>query len=179
MIEPIVCQVKQVAWALVVAMLTIIVWTVVVSIVFQGIDWLRNFGTANSLSYVLPRLDNSDAASSYFGSGCWRPLVLAIDWYNSVCIGWLRMGSGVGMMAGAFVSIGPAKSKSLAARVAVGVLAGAVIGGRVMLMLTSSAFLVLICSLIGAVVTVAYLWSFSLPSRWRPLPDIAVIRYNS
>src|SRR5205085_1015509 len=75
-------------------------------------------------------------ASRYFYNATLQPLAVGINWYNTVCIGWMRMGSGIGMMAGACLAIGPAKSKGVLARSAVGFLSGAVLGGRTMMMLS-------------------------------------------
>jgi hypothetical protein len=130
--------------------------------VLGAINHLRNFGLPPDLSSVAQAPIYAQAAKS--------SMAAFLEWYNSSMNGYARFGSGLGMMAGAFWAMGRAKTYFAPARVLTGLFAGFFIGGRVAMMITSDAPIVLGGALVGALWTAVYLFISGLPSRFKPLP---------
>jgi hypothetical protein len=91
-----------------------------------------------------------------------------VDVYNFLFPGACRFGSGIGMVAGGFWSVGRVKKGCFAENLSVGILAGSLLFARIMLMATSKAEPVIYAFFVGAVVLPIYLLNrnrlYSAPS---------------
>ena len=121
-----------------------IVLSIVLAYVASLIDGLRFYGTLplilpfSAIGHYQPRVDLNNADSG---------MVAAFDsflfFYNSAFPGGSRLGCGIGMISAAFWTLHSVSGGCWPQRAALGLMAGAVIGFRCTLMLSSSAKFVL------------------------------------
>jgi hypothetical protein len=141
--------------------------------VWGVVDWLRNFGSGLN---PFPYFDKAQIQAQPYRIHPAGSLLGSIDdlinWYNVVFRGATRFGSGLGLIAGAFMAMGCASSKAAVCRITTGLLAGGLIGSRSVLMLGSGAPLFLIGLVLGAVLTALYMWICAGPQKIRELPFI-------
>ena len=138
---------------------------VVGGLMFEGVNWLRTYG--------LPQTVNQGSIVATVGNG---PVLGAIakivDLYNGSFMGFARFGAGLGSMAACFWALGRAKQYSAVARTATGCFAGALIGARMVMMITSQPNLVLIGLLLGAFTAGLCMFLSARPSNFKPLPRL-------
>lgn len=145
------------------------------------LEWLRNYGAAIN---PFPYFDKTTVLSVPFR--VFSPDSLlghvedAINWYNTSFRGATRFGSGLGLIAGGFLSLNLARGKILACRVLTGAVCGLLIGARSALMLGSGAVFCLVGTVLGVVLAVVYMIYCggkptlpTLPLRTLPVPGQA------
>lgn len=159
-----ICAISVILVASVAAVLMGAVWGV--------IDWLRNFGSGLN---PFPYFDKAQIQAQPYRIHPVGTLLGTIDdlinWYNVVFRGATRFGSGIGWIAGAFAAMSPASGKPLACRLTTGLLAGALIGSRSVMMLGSGAPLFLIGLSLGAILAALYMVNCAGPEKFQSLPD--------
>ena len=132
---------------------------------FEGVNWLRTYG--------FPQTARQSAFVATVGEG---PLLGAIavmvDSYNGWVLGFSRFGSGLGMIAACFWTLGPASKFARSARIVIGAFAGMCIGARLVMMVTSQPNLVLVGALIGSGCCAVYLALATRPSEFKPIPRL-------
>lgn len=138
-------------------------------------DWLRNFGTGLA---PLPYLDQSPVGAEIFRRH--EPGTLFgfaedfINWYNVTFRSAARFGSGLGIIGGAFFCLSAVKSYSPVPRFVVGLAAGALIGARAIMMVTSDVPFFFAGGVIGALVTGGYLALAGGALAVPPLPALGL-----
>ncbi len=135
------------------------------------VDWMRNFGTGLA---PLPFLDHGCLQTDTFrrfpaGSFCGVTEDL-INWYNVTFCNALRFGSGLGIIGGAFFALSFVRHLGLTARIIAGFMAGALIGARSIMMVTSDVpfFFAGLC--LGGVFVGVYMSLSGDTPRVPPLP---------
>lgn len=105
-----------------------------------------------------------------------NPLIIAFDnflfFYNCAFPGANRLGSGIGIIAGAFWTLHRIPHSCIPRRAFLGAIAGAVIGFRMMMMVSSSATIVFSATLLGAVSIALYMVAADQRPRIANLPLI-------
>lgn len=145
----------------------VLIGAIVGGLLFAGIDWLRTFqaNTSSSVSrYALEPQVTENAVLALVAQ--------FIDWYSTYFYGYSRFGSGLGIIIGAFWSMGVAKEYSIGGRIAVGFIAGFCMGLRSAMFITSRPYLVLVAALLGGCTVALYLMHAGRPSRFAPLPRL-------
>lgn len=157
------CVVTFIALPIVAALLMGAVWGVV--------DWLQSYGTGLS---PFPYFDHSPFRAEPFhqrtGDTLLRSLADIIDWYNLNFRGATRFGSGLGLIAGAFMAMNLFSDKGIVSRTVAGALAGASIGARSVLMLGSGAPLFLLGFILGSIAGALYMMLCAGPPKFEALP---------
>ena len=147
---------------------------VICGIFWNILDWMRTYGTGIVASPFADQAPLPPRQRRFFPAGtALGSFEDLIELYNISFRGGLRLGSGIGLVAGAFLALGPAKRLGLAARIATGITAGSIFGGRAALMITSDTPIFLGGALIGAVLTAWYLAAAGGERRFPPLPLIS------
>jgi hypothetical protein len=111
---------------------------VVMSLVWDVLEWMRNFGEGLPL---IPQLSEMQLASKL--TTCTNPFMSLVEsfinWYNVTFLGAARFGSALGLVMGGFYALGTLRQHVPAAKIASAVSIGALIGGRLALLITSNA----------------------------------------
>lgn len=157
-------------------LIAVIVGTVVGALLFAAIDWLRTFEAHGVMVSVAQKsllkgdVVAADQLPQYAGLLGW--VNGFIDWYSSVFFGYSRFGSGLGTLIGAFWAAGAVKKSTAGSRIAVGGLAGFIIGVRSAMFVVSRPDLVLGIGFLGFAIGAGYLYVCGLPSKFAPLPRL-------
>ena len=144
------------------------------ALVWSFAEGMRTYGISplllpfSSLGQFQPRL--LTAVNS-------NPLLGAFDnflvFYNCAFPGANRLGSGIGIIAGAFWTLHRIPHSCIPRRAYLGAIAGALIGFRLMMMVSSSATTVFAAMLFGAISVSLYLVSADRRPR---VPDLPLVR---
>ena len=130
-------------------------------------DVIRYYGTG-----FVPPPFVSETKLKYGADTILGQVETLILWHNMTFQQAARFGSGVGMITGMFYSWGNVKRMSFPARLVTGIISGGLIGGRVIMMITSDPRWFLGCTIIGAVIGGRYLVLDGSDRRIPPLPTI-------
>jgi hypothetical protein len=122
---------------------------IVMAFVWDVLEWMRNFGGGLPL---LPQLSEMQLASKPTASAnSFMSLVESfINWYNVTFLGAARFGLALGLVMGGFYALGTLKQHGRAAKIASSVSIGALVGGRVALLITSNATVFLFGVMVGS-----------------------------
>lgn len=141
------------------------------ALIWAFTEAMRTYGTSSlllpfsTLGQYQPRLVNMNSNN---------PLIIAFDhfiaFYNSAFPGANRYGSGVGLIAGTFWAMHRFPHLCLPRRAYIGAIAGGLIGFRLTMMISSSAFLVFGSMLLGAIGFCLYLVLADRAPRLQELP---------
>lgn len=146
---------------------------IVMAIAWGALDWMRHFPAPVP---VLPDFFHSRTRYEPPPSGAVTPLeALAtsiINWYNLTFIGATRFGSGLGIIAGGIWSLTLVKGFPRVARVLAGLIGGALIGGRLALMLGSFPRTFLGSTICGALIGALIMMLVSDQKHIPELPDV-------
>ena len=149
-----------------------IVAAVVMGAVWGLVDWLRMYGSGIN---PFPYFDHVHYQAEPFRRQTAGTVLGVIEdvnnWYNLNFRGATRFGSGLGWIFGAFVSMGLFSGRSLTLRVLAGLIAGAAIGSRSVLMLGSGAPLSLVGLITGATLGTLYMVFCAGPQKLATLPE--------
>jgi hypothetical protein len=163
---------KNIFFCLAALLLLPVVAAIAIGAVWGVVDWLRAYGSGIS---PFPYFDHSVVQAEPFRRQAAGTLLGGIEdlinWYNLNFRGATRFGSGIGLIAGAFIALGLFKGKSTILRLCAGVLAGSLIGARSVLMLGSGAPLFLVGLLTGAVLGAGYMTLCAGPAKIGSLPS--------
>jgi hypothetical protein len=134
--------------SLLVALALGVIWCIV--------DWLRYYGSGIKLFPFLEPTTGGEAPIHIYTSGTiFGAIEEVLIQYNALARGAARFGTGMGLIAGAFLGLCLAPRRSTVARIVSGVLCGAIVGGRLLIMLSSSPRLLLLGAVTGAVIVTA------------------------
>ncbi|MBX9689773.1 MAG: hypothetical protein K2X27_23895 [Candidatus Obscuribacterales bacterium] len=139
------------------------------------IDWFRTLGMSplylpfSGIGQYQPRLESA-AAQPAFVKGFENFLF----YFNCAFPGASRLGSGIGVIAAAFWTLHDAPKSCKVQRLSLGLLAGALIGFRLMLMISSSAFTVLGATVFAALAFAVYMALSSGKSEIPRLPLVEI-----
>lgn len=157
---------KQVAFGCARLLVVAAALGVVFGLAFGAINWLRTYGIpASSLGIA-----SAQVMSPHVQLQVLQPLADAIAWYNTVFPGYSRFGSGFGIIIGALLSMAKCSNMQRPARMVVFVLGGFLIGGRLVMMLTSGVASVVVCGIVGGIICAIYCVRSEQPPRFQPLP---------
>lgn len=135
------------------------------------VDWLRNFGADVSFCPYFDQLQAQAVPVHVYASGSFTGCIEdLINAYNLAFRGATRFGSGLGMIAGAFIAMGYAGGKNLPCRTVTGLVAGSIIGARSALMLGSGVPIFIVGLVAGAVLAALYMVVCEGPARISKLP---------
>lgn len=151
---------------------------VVAATLWASIDWLRNYGTGYSPQPPFGAAQLGGRNRIYPASSFMGALEDLIDWYNSTFQGAARFGSGFGIIAGMCIALSCITRYSLAVRLVSGIICGGIIGGRIMLMLTSDVRYFLSGMIAGSVIGGIALARAGMPSKLAPLPLLRLGRHD-
>jgi hypothetical protein len=144
---------------------------VIAGAVWGLVDWLRTYGSGIApFPYFDCTQSGMEFHSRYQPGTFFGTIEIAINWYNTTFRGGTRFGSGLGFMAGAFVTMGFYKERDILVRTTAGVIIGAEIGARFVLNLGSGVPLFLVGVTIGAIIGGLYMGLGAVPSKARNLP---------
>ena len=122
---------------------------IVMAFVWDVLEWMRNFGDGLPL---LPQLSEMQLASKPMTSA--NPFMSLVEsfinWYNVTFLGAARFGLALGLVMGGFYALGTLKQHGHAAKIASALIIGALIGGRLALLITSNATVFLFGVLAGS-----------------------------
>lgn len=125
--------------------------TLVMAFVWDVLEWMRNFGDGLPL---IPQLSDLQLAAKPTVSANWFLSLVEsfINWYNTTFLGAARFGSALGLVMGGFYALAVVKQHGLQAKVICGAIIGALIGGRLALLITSNASLFVFGLLSGSLI---------------------------
>lgn len=106
--------------------------------VWDFIGWMRTFGIDGAAMDKADLVRRALALETHEAQSV--PLQIAeeiINWYSRTFVGHARFGSGLGIFAGTFIALSFLKERSAAVRIAAGTFAGAIIGARFCLLISS------------------------------------------
>lgn len=155
-----------------------VILSMVLAYIMALIEGLRTVGTNtpfylpfSQLGQYQPRLV-SDAVAS-------NPVAMFIDnylyLYNCAFPGASRMGHGIGTLAACFWSLHSASSSSRNERIVMGAIVGAVIGFRIVFMVTSNSMTLIYATALGLI---GFAVSMALSDRKPPIPTIPIVKLN-
>ena len=166
--------IKQIGAGLGLLLLRVLILSLALSYLMSLIDGLRTAGEAplalpfSALGQYQPRLDNAVSAPWY---------VLSFDkflfWYNCAFPGASRLGCGIGIILASFWTLHTTPAERRLQRAVTGIVAGALIGFRLTLMVTSSALVVLSMTVIFALGLTVYMLCADSRPGIPPLPLVA------
>lgn len=150
------------------------VLALIFALVWAFAEGMRTYGISplllpfSSLGQFQPRLQTTVNSN---------PLIMAFDnflfFYNCAFPGANRLGSGIGIIAGAFWTLHRLPHACIPRRAYLGAIAGAVIGFRLMMMVSSSATVVFGAMLMGAIGIALYMVSADQRPR---IPDLPLVK---
>ncbi|MBX9572039.1 MAG: hypothetical protein K2X77_24315 [Candidatus Obscuribacterales bacterium] len=143
------------------------------ALIWAFAEGMRTYGTSplllpfSTLGQYQPRLHTTVNSN---------PLIIAFDnflfFYNCAFPGANRLGSGIGIIAGAFWTLHRVPHSCIPRRAYLGAIAGAVIGFRMMMMVSSSATIVFGAMLLGAIGIALYMVAADQRTR---VPDLPLV----
>lgn len=142
------------AVALIIALATI--GAILMGNVWEFIGWMRTFGIDGAVMDKADLVRRALALETHEARSV--PFQIAeeiINWYSRTYVGHARFGSGLGIFAGTFIALSFLKERSAPVRITAGAFAGALIGARFCLLISSKLvpFFLFIC--MGAVIVSA------------------------
>lgn len=150
------------------------VLALIFALVWAFAEGMRTYGISplllpfSSLGQFQPRLQTTVNSN---------PLIMAFDnflfFYNCAFPGANRLGSGIGIIAGAFWTLHRIPHACIPRRAYLGAIGGAVIGFRLMMMVSSSAAIVFGAMLVGAIGLALYMVSADQRPR---IPDLPLVK---
>lgn len=134
--------------------------------VWDFIGWMRTFGIDGAAMDKADLVRRALALETHEAQSV--PFQIAeeiINWYSRTFVGHARFGSGLGIFAGTFIALSYLKERSAPVRIAAGTFAGALIGARFCLLISSKLVPFLFFVIAGAIVlaVLSTLKSESLP----------------
>jgi hypothetical protein len=144
---------------------------VLMGLIWCVVDWLRYYGTGIKLfPFFEPTTGGDQPIHIYAPGTVFSAIEDVLIQYNAIARGASRFGTGLGLIAGAFLGLCLAPRRSAVARIVTGAVCGALVGGRLLIMLSSSPKLLLLGAALGAVLVVA-VTSIAARERIQPLPE--------
>lgn len=137
--------VQSMARALCISLLT----AVAMALVWDIVDWMRNYGSGQA---VLPQLTPTQLRDvlGESPSPAWTAGAF-IDWYNTTFVGAARFGTALGIVMGGFYALGSMTENRFVPKILAAIVVGALIGGRLALLISSSAHLFVWGMILGAI----------------------------
>ena len=136
------------------------------------VDWLRYYGTGiKLLPFFEPTTGGEQPIHIYNPRTIFGAIENVLIQYNALARGASRFGTGLGLIAGAFLGLCLAPRRSAFARVVAGSICGALVGGRLLIMLSSSPRLLLLGAAVGAILVVL-VTTIAAREKINPLPEI-------
>lgn len=132
----------------------IVVCALLMACFWTAVEAMRQFGvySPQAMSEQLHAVKVAeDALRTYDPHGFLGQIESALKWYNLTFIGAARYGSGLGIFIGAYLALASLRSRVLPAKVVAACLAGAFVGARLFLMVTSEPKMFLAGACVGAV----------------------------
>ncbi len=124
------------------------------AVVYGVVDWFQKFNSIQPPPLWLPFAAPYQQITAGEQMSDFDKFV---DMYNFIFPGACRFGSGIGMVVGGFWSVAKVRKNCLPEKLAVGVVAGGLLGSRMMLMATSQAEPFLVAFIAGAIFLPSYL----------------------
>lgn len=166
-------QISHTVSGLITLFLRVLILSLSLALLMSCIDALQKFGSAplvlpfSALGQYQPQIQKATSQS---------PLEAAFDslvlWYNCAFPGGSRLGSGIGTIFACFWTLHTTPKSPGLHRIVLGAVAGALLGFRMTLMLSSNAYTVLAAGLLGAVAFSVYMVVTAKPDKIPPLPII-------
>lgn len=120
--------------------------------VWDFVGWMRTFGIDGATMDKADLVRRALALETHTASNL--PFQFAeeiINWYSHTFVGHARFGSGLGIFAGTFIALSFLKERSAPVRISAGAFAGALIGARFCLLLSSKLPLFVLFVAAGAI----------------------------
>ena len=144
---------------------------------WEIICWLRTFGVEGAFVDKAEAVRKAIALETHSAESFFLQLVEeTINWYSRTFAGNARFGSGLGLIAGVITALAILR-KRIDNRIvlsASGIVAGAVIGARFCLFLSSKLIPFVFCITAGALLVAAF-----MSIRDEPIPRLLIARTNS
>lgn len=144
----------------------------VMGLVWCVVDFLRSYGTGVKLfPFLEPTTGGEQPIRLYPAGTAYGAIEDLLQSYNAVCRGAARFGTGMGLIGGAFLGLSMVRTPSGFAHYFATLVCGALVGGRLFIMLSSSPRLLLMGATIGAIVLVLMTF-ITRREQLKPLPDL-------
>lgn len=147
----------------------------VMACIWTAIEAMRQFGVySQQMLFDQLRVVKiaEDSMRTYGTSSFLGQIENALKWYNLTFIGAARYGSGLGIFIGAYLALTSVSERSLPAKVVAALIAGAFVGARLFLMVTSEPKMFLAGAIFGSLLFVAYT---IFDGRQEKLPDLPTV----
>ncbi len=163
---------KDILASVVTVLLCVAMSALLMACVWTAIEAMRQFGvySQEALADQLRAVKVAeDSLRTYDTASFLGQIESMLKWYNLTFIGAARYGSGLGIFIGAYFALISVRDRVLPARIVAAVLAGAFVGARLFLMVTSEPKMFLAGVILGAILFAAWsIWN----SRQENLPDL-------
>jgi hypothetical protein len=141
-----------------------------IGVVWCIVDWLRYYGSGITMFPFFEPTTGGEQPIRLYAGTIFGAIEDVLIQYNAVARGAARFGTGLGLIAGAFVGLCLAPRTSTFCRIVAGITCGAIAGGRLLIMLSSSPRLLLLGAVVGAALVVA-VTVISARENIQPLPE--------
>lgn len=164
----------EIGRSIVIVLIDITLAALLMACIWTAIESMRQFGvySQQSLADQLQAVKVAEASMrSYDPDSFLGGIESFLKWYNLTFIGAARYGSGIGIFIGAYFALSAVAEYKLSAKITASLIAGAFVGARLFLMVTSEPKMFLAGAILGALVFVAYR---VFDSRQEKLPDLPI-----